>query len=696
MPSVSVIIPARDAAATIGRTLRSLAPDAAAIAEILVVDDGSRDGTAQQAKAVAAAWSLPLRVIAVSAGNAGAARNAGIEAARAELVFMIDADDEVLPGGLARLVGALAADPEAGLSIGANIRRTHGRVDKLKRPDGYGRDPMANVRGSLTNRLWPIAMGSCLVRRAAIGTLRFDGEAWLDEDTVFWAAVLARSLPAVVPEPVLIYHLDEDRMDRRFLAAPEDALARIGRALAGLAAHGVPAELIAWRHAWVARRLARQLIRAGRFAEARPFLAAAFADRRFAHSTKAWLYRLRMALGRPRRPIETMAPLPVAHPPGAILLITNDAAWPPVSGYDQRNAALARSLARHAPVTLASLRPLPPGPPPPPGITILSLAGDAGEPALNRWRAQVEVRISVAAAGRIDALVQRIRPDLTVLAGVPLAALAPRLEGHAGRLVLDMHNVESDLQRQRARHGGPTTALRQRLEAARTARLEARAIRRVDAVLTCSRHDRDRVVARFRRLLPVMVVPNTVPAGAGDIAPAPAPPVLLFVGHLGYWPNVGAILRLAGAILPAIRAVHPGTRLVIAGRSPSARVRRAADRPGVTLIADPIDLAPLYRAATLAMIPLSHGGGTRIKILEAMSHGVPVVATAIAAEGLDLADGIDFLAADDDAGLAGHALALIEDDGRRRAIAARARLTAAAFYGEAALDDAVDQVVRGG
>src|SRR5262245_15890923 len=129
--SISVVIPAHNAAKTIGRTLRSLVPDAELIGEVLVIDDASTDGTADVAAEVGNLYEMPLRIISTRAGSAGGARNAGIGQSTGKFIHLLDADDELAPGGLSLLFNALTGDERAGIAVGANIRRTEGRPDKL-------------------------------------------------------------------------------------------------------------------------------------------------------------------------------------------------------------------------------------------------------------------------------------------------------------------------------------------------------------------------------------------------------------------------------------------------------------------------------------------------------------------------------------------------------------------------------------
>src|SRR5207248_7650671 len=109
---------------------------------------------------------------------------------------------------------------------------------------------------------------------------------------------------------------------------------------------------------------------------------------------------------------------------------------------------------------------------------------------------------------------------------------------------------------------------------------------------------------------------------------------------LEWRPNLDAVRLLLDRTLPAVRAAEPDVRLSIVGRRPPAwLVQRARTEPGVELHADVPDVRPhLARAAVLA-VPLRIGGGSRLKILEALGCGVPVVSTRVGAEGLDLRDG---------------------------------------------------------
>ncbi len=292
------MIPARDAARTIGATLASLAAAGDLIDEILVIDDGSRDRTAAVARESGEALGLRLEILPVAFSNAGAARNAGIRRVRGDLLYLIDADDELLAGGLRMLADALRANPEAELVIGGYVRRIEGLADKTRLPHAYGQDLNGNADAYLTNRHRSIAMGSALVRRQAVQDPAFPETMAFDEDTVFWAAVLLRARVVTVDKPVLLYNADAARMERRFTSATRRDYEAVARELDRLGRSGAKAETIRWRKGWLATRIARALIRQGRYREAADFLSLAVAeDPRARFSGRTLWYRAKILSG---------------------------------------------------------------------------------------------------------------------------------------------------------------------------------------------------------------------------------------------------------------------------------------------------------------------------------------------------------------------------------------------------------------
>jgi glycosyltransferase involved in cell wall biosynthesis len=236
---------------------------------------------------------------------------------------------------------------------------------------------------------------------------------------------------------------------------------------------------------------------------------------------------------------------------------------------------------------------------------------------------------------------------------------APFLTGEGGkqaRRVLDLDDDEQVSQNRLSelfdRRGQREEALLAAAEAGKYAAHERLWLPRFDLVLATSEAHAAAVRERHPGV-EVTIVPNTVevPGGVrrgrrGRRAHRARAPRLLFVGNLGYEPNVEAALWLGREIVPRLWAQGWPAELRIAGSRPAAAVAALAG-PGIEVCADPVDLAPLYAWADVAVAPILAGGGTRIKILEAFAARVPVVATPLGAEGLAVRDGEHLLLAED-------------------------------------------------
>jgi glycosyltransferase involved in cell wall biosynthesis len=231
--------------------------------------------------------------------------------------------------------------------------------------------------------------------------------------------------------------------------------------------------------------------------------------------------------------------------------------------------------------------------------------------------------------------------------------------------VLDLDDYESFAKsryvRQFSAAVGRQYAAMRRLEAWKLRRLEDHFIPAFDEVFVCSTADQAMLRARFPAVR-WTVVPNVVPRPPPVVRTRMAAFTLLFVGSLDYGPNRDALMFFTREILPILRRLAPAPfRAVIAGRRPAAEVRRLAELDGIEIVADPPTLDPYYAQADAAIVPVRSGAGTRIKILEAFSFGVPVVSTELGAEGLELTDGTDLLFGDTADAFAAACVALMRD-----------------------------------
>lgn len=206
-------------------------------------------------------------------------------------------------------------------------------------------------------------------------------------------------------------------------------------------------------------------------------------------------------------------------------------------------------------------------------------------------------------------------------------------------------------------------------------------LNRADQVLTVSEVDR----SYFARLIDpsrIAVIPTGVDAEYFQPALIPEQPgLLIFTGAMDWMPNEDGILYFVHEVLPRIRAEFPIVTLRLVGRSPSARVRALAQSvPGVQVTGRVEDIRPFVGEAQVYVVPLRIGGGTRLKIFEAMAMGKAVVSTTVGAEGLPVHHGQDILLADSAQELASGVLTLLRSSTIRRSLGQAARRLVAENY----------------
>ncbi len=175
---------------------------------------------------------------------------------------------------------------------------------------------------------------------------------------------------------------------------------------------------------------------------------------------------------------------------------------------------------------------------------------------------------------------------------------------------------------------------------------------------------------------PIAVVPNGLDPErySGGFGPE-EPDTIVFPGALTYEANREAMRFFLREVFPYIRQARPAATLYITGRTDGVDLRSLPLGDGVILTGYLPDVRPRIARSAICVAPLTLGGGTRIKILEAMALGTPVVATSKGAEGLEVTPGRDILIADDPAQFAAAVVRLLSDDALRSEISARARQT---------------------
>lgn len=369
-----------------------------------------------------------------------------------------------------------------------------------------------------------------------------------------------------------------------------------------------------------------------------------------------------------------------------VLVVADEYPWPARSGYRLRLAEVVRTLSAGAQVDLlVAVLPSAPAREPAPACvrscTVVAagvLPGGrvrragrwllGGRPRALSWRDWGAVR--TAAAGLLAEPYDLVWFSHAA-AHVALGDLV------TGPRVVDLDNLEGFLLRHRRgarEQAGPAARaldLADALDERRWHRLERGVADGTRTVAVCSELDRGRLGAGPG----VVVVPNGYSPAEPPAPRTPAPdPVLLLVGLLTYAPNLDAA-RYAGAeVLPRLRRSVPGARLRVVGRYDDPRqVAPLTALEAVTVVGEVPAVGPELAAAAVAVVPVRFGGGTRIKVLEAFAHGVPVVSTTVGCEGLDVVAGVHLLVADDADAFAAACAQLLVDPALRDRLVEQAR-----------------------
>lgn len=235
--------------------------------------------------------------------------------------------------------------------------------------------------------------------------------------------------------------------------------------------------------------------------------------------------------------------------------------------------------------------------------------------------------------------------------------------------VLFQHNVESSLwQRRASTEMNPLRKLFYTLESAKMTAYERRTLAKFHHVIAVSEHDRQQMLAMDPEC-EITVVPTGVDTKRFQVAPPSSgtPLRIVFTGSMDWEPNIDAMEFFCSQIWPRVLADYPDGIFQIVGRTPPARVQRLASK-SVQVTGTVPSVAEYLLNATVVVVPLRIGGGTRLKIYEAMAMGKALVSTSIGAEGLNFESGRDLLLADDASSFADAILLLLRDTALRRKV----------------------------
>jgi glycosyltransferase involved in cell wall biosynthesis len=356
--------------------------------------------------------------------------------------------------------------------------------------------------------------------------------------------------------------------------------------------------------------------------------------------------------------------------------------YPPHQGTSLRNYHIIRGLARRHQITLLSFR-----------ESVPPLSEESTGPLQDlcqqivtvplcrrgRWRRLLQLLTSTrpdiafrlhsqAMVEAAVSILKREQFDIAQIEGLEMAFLATHLRATqpAIRLVYDSHNAETAIQRlalttDRLNPSRWPAAVYSLLQIRRLERFERWTCRYADHVTVVSDQDKRslRTVSAIASAK-MTVIPNCIDLSdywhrdatlKGSSSQARAGERLtsfdlLFSGKMDYRPNVDAVLWFAESIWPRIRAERPAATWAIVGQSIHPRLRRLAKLEGVTMTGRVERVQPYLAGALVYIMPFRIGSGTRLKLLEAMASGLPIVSTSIGAEGYEVADGRELRLAD--------------------------------------------------
>jgi glycosyltransferase involved in cell wall biosynthesis len=283
-------------------------------------------------------------------------------------------------------------------------------------------------------------------------------------------------------------------------------------------------------------------------------------------------------------------------------------------------------------------------------------------------------------AALIDTIRRWPEHDVVCVEYIGLARIIPTRR--RGLWALTLHNLTSGMARHSASIApGRRQQLMLGLEEQNSRRLEHWAVGAYDLVVTPSSEDASELPAG------VEVVPNGVDIARFRPSSVSGEHRLVFTGALHTLPNRDGIEWFCREVWPLIRARVPDAKLDVVGSAPPSEIRALASLDGVSVHADVPDVVPFLRCARVAVVPLRIGTGSRLKALEAMAAGRPVVGTAIGLGGLEVAPGRDALIADDPVGFADAVERCLSDAEFANELGRRGRALAEEKYSWGAIGD---------
>lgn len=382
-----------------------------------------------------------------------------------------------------------------------------------------------------------------------------------------------------------------------------------------------------------------------------------------------------------------------------ILLLTPQRPYPPHQGTTLRNFNLIKELSkRHTVCVLTFLEPdqnsTEPGPLPQlcQWVDTLPVPRRSGRQRLRQMlttrRPDMSWRLWSPDFNR--QLARRLSEapfDVVSIEGIEMAPYLPTIEAAAPRpmIIYDAHNAEWILQKRAfatdikkpSRWAAATYSL---VQWRRLVAYEANLMSRVNHTIAMSHPDK----VALRQINPgasITVVPNGVDLSVYTrFRGKSIPHDLVFTGKMDFRPNIDAVLWFSQQVLPLIQAQRPGVTFAIVGQRPHPRLDVLRSQPGITITGYVDDVRPYIAGAKVYVAPLRVGGGTRLKLMEAMAMGKAIVSTNLGAEGFPVENGKELILADEPEIFAQQVLHLLRNSPLRASLGRAGQAFAQANY----------------
>jgi len=376
-----------------------------------------------------------------------------------------------------------------------------------------------------------------------------------------------------------------------------------------------------------------------------------------------------------------------------ILFLTPQMPYPPQKGTALRNWGLITGLAgKHDVVVLSFLDPEQPSRIPPEFRAVCR--GEVIAPPVRTLYTRLldmvrtsapDMALRLAASSYAERLCYWLNHEQFDVVHIEGIEMTPYLDVIATSerrplIVFDDHNCEHLLQRRAfetdiQQPGRWPAAIYSFVQWRRLRKYEAEICSRADRVIAVSETDAE----ALRKLVPdtnIAVIPNGINS---DVYKPHDPSIqdesaLVFTGTMDFRPNVDAVLWFAQKALPQIKARVPNVHLYVVGQRPHRRLQSLMHNPSVTITGRVDDPKPYIAKAAVYVVPLRVGGGTRLKLLEAMSMGKAIVSTRLGAEGFPVSDGKELVLADSPADFASAVVELLNHPERRRLLGEQGRI----------------------